>query len=78
MYTLTFEDFWVAVLSEQVVDDGHKSMHKELYQVFLFLSDFFNHVPIWDVLELLPLELPSAELPLELPLMIAEEVVQVV
>ena len=78
MYTLTFEDFWVAVLSEQVVDDGQKLMHKEFYEDFIFLIYYFYHVTLWDVLEWIPLELTPTVLPLGIPIVIDEEVVQVV
>ena len=47
-------------------------MHKAFYEVLLLLSDFFNHVPIPEVLELLPLEIPLTLLPMELTLVISE------
>ena len=53
-------------------------MHKAFYEGSLLLSYCFYHVTVWDVLELLPLELPLTVILLELPLMISEEVVQVV
>ena len=53
-------------------------MNIEFYEGFLFLRNCFYHVPIWNILEFLPLELPLNVLPLELTLIINEEVVQVV
>ena len=57
-------NFWIDVLCEQVVDGRHKSMHKALYEGFLFLSNLFYHFPIWDVLELIHMELPPNVLPM--------------
>ena len=53
-------------------------MYKAFYKEFLLLRYCIYHIPIWDVLDFLPMELTSDVIPLELPLMISEEVVQVV
>ena len=53
-------------------------MHKEFYEDFIFLIYYFYHVTLWDVLEWIPLELTPTVLPLGIPIVIDEEVVQVV
>ena len=60
VYTLTFDAIYIyiCVLCEQVVDGGHKSMHKAFNEGSLLLSYFFNHVYVWDVVEFLPTDLP--------------------
>ena len=77
-YTLIFDAFWVPVLREQVADGGHKSTHKEFYGGSIFLSYYFYHVPIWDVLEELHVDIPPTVLHMDLPMMIAGDMVQVV
>ena len=53
-------------------------MHAKFDECLIFLSDCFYPVPIWYILEFLPQDLPPTVLPLDLPLMIYEEVVWVV